>query len=130
MGYYENEEVYAKAQGRKVSSVEMLDESGVRIKFEDDHEIGLVLEGDCCSHSYFTDSAEEAFEELVGSTIQKLEERSGRSDKNGLPDPDEDEYHSTLWYFLVITTDKGHVTIDWRNDSNGYYSGSILAEFR
>lgn len=31
----------------------------------------------------------------------------------------------TLWYFLVFFTSGGHVTIDWRNDSNGYYAGTI-----
>ena len=28
---------------------------------------------------------------------------------------------------ILITTDKGHITVDWRNDSNGYYDGTIRA---
>lgn len=33
------------------------------------------------------------------------------------------------WAFLVFETDRGHATIDWRNDSNGYYSGNVATEW-
>jgi hypothetical protein len=83
----------------------------------------IRLEGDCCSVSYFTDWKQ--FEELVGSTIQTVEERyKGREDDADM------KAESVAWHFLVFVTNKGHVTIDWRNDSNGYYDGTIMLDGR
>lgn len=79
------------------------------------------VEGDCCSRSYFTE--EDQFKELEGAIIHDVEERHGKS-HDGLNDaPDAD---CTRWHFLVFTTNRGHVTIDWRNESNGYYDGTVF----
>jgi hypothetical protein len=101
------------------------------------------LDGDCCSTSYFTPEAELAFKELIGAKILAVEHRGGASvgstwgtyeADDRLP-LDAKERSKELeakyppsdcdsWHFIVFTTDKGHVTIDWRNCSNGYYDGS------
>lgn len=87
--------------------------------------IELELTADCCSSSEFTDIAQ--FKELEGATILNVEDRDGKSDNNP-PDPTDADVLS--WHFLVFTTSKGHVTIDWRNDSNGYYDGSVAWKVR
>lgn len=84
--------------------------------YEEIH-LRLELTGDCCSHSFYTDPKQ--FLELMGSTITHIEERENKTDET------DDEVQR--WKFLVFTTDRGHVTIDWRNDSNGYYDGEITA---
>lgn len=106
--------------GRTVERVD-----GSQLFFEDGASIQFRLTGDCCSSSEWT--KEEQFKELVGAKILSAENRSGRSD-TGVAEP---ENHDVLsWHFLVFTTDKGHVTIDWHNDSNGYYDGDLLWEMR
>jgi hypothetical protein len=121
VGYYGNEEVYEKVKGAKVFTVEAASDAPVALVFEDGRKLILALDGDCCSSSYYSDP--EQFDELIGTTIQEIEEVSGKSHE-GLPDNDGLD-SCTLWSFLKFTTNKGHVTIDWRNDSNGYYSGSV-----
>ncbi|MBU1767943.1 MAG: hypothetical protein KJ648_07565 [Candidatus Omnitrophica bacterium] len=79
-----------------------------------------VLEGECCSESFFTDPTQ--FHPLVGSRLLAVEDRSEGTPSFCAPARQE----SMIWSFLVFTTDRGHVTIDWRNDSNGYYSGELV----
>ncbi len=113
------------AYGRKVVSLERpphVNEE-VTINFESGPSLKLELEGDCCSKSFFTDLGQ--FEELIGSTITNIEQRDNEKRTVQL---EEDEWvHDSVqnWHFLIFTTDKGHVTIDWRNDSNGYYDGWV-----
>jgi hypothetical protein len=73
----------------------------------------FALSGDCCSGSYYDDPKQ--FQELVGSTILDVEERAG----DGFREDDSE----VAPHFLVFRTDRGHVTIDWRNISNGWYDG-------
>lgn len=81
----------------------------------------IRLTGDCCSESYFTDP--DQFRELFGQTILDVEERRDEYVPKGAAPSRQEE---TEWAFLVFTTSAGHVTIDWRNDSNGYYGGSVV----
>lgn len=37
-----------------------------------------------------------------------------------------DSYDVVAFYGLKITTDKGEIVIDYRNDSNGYYGGWLV----
>ncbi|MDE2425647.1 MAG: hypothetical protein KGO96_07050 [Elusimicrobia bacterium] len=83
---------------------------------DDSTNILVVLDGDCCSGSYFEDKNQ--FDELIGSKITEVLEEEDRTEDNGA-------WERIIWSFLKFTTDKGHVTIDWRNESNGYYSGWV-----
>lgn len=81
----------------------------------DGRELVFELEGDCCSHSYFDNDCKLDVGDILGHTIKKIE-------TNCVGDGERD-HTVTLIYMTVITTDKGHFTLSWRNDSNGYYSG-------
>lgn len=118
---YNAEEAFEQLKGLMITKVEA-EGSDASIFFENGQELQLNLEGDCCSHSYFQDPSQ--FNELVDSVVISIEERSGASsdEVEALGDGDPE---CVQWYFLVFVTDKGHVTIDWRNDSNGYYSGFL-----
>ena len=110
--------------GKKVTGISGYPDDGTCSLIVDHSSIvTFALEGDCCSHSYYTDVKQ--FNELVGATISKVEERHGDQIKERQAEAAGAE--SVRWHFLVFTTDKGHVTIDWRNDSNGYYDGNIKA---
>lgn len=94
------------------------------IDLDSGQRIYLYLENDCCSESFFTDPAQ--FIDLIGAKLQRIERRYGLSGPNA-PNPPcrQDEMK---WHFLVFETSKGHITIDWRNDSNGYYDGTVNIE--
>ena len=111
--------------GQKVIQVE-----GSTLYLETGKAWTVDLDGECCSTSEFTPDGLAAFRELVGATITAAEDRNNETEdlvareakcveKYGVEEVD-------IWHFLVFTTDKGHVTIDWRNISNGYYDGSCF----
>lgn len=103
----------------KVFSVTALGDWAV-IMYDDGTGLEIHLEADCCSDSFFTDPKQ--FDELVGSKVLSVEKRDdGTPSVTSEAEPCHQEESS--WGFLVFVTDKGHVTIDWRNDSNGYYGG-------
>jgi hypothetical protein len=117
----ERKNLYAQVAGRQV--VNVIDAGAVSLVLDNGQVLQIDLEGDCCSSSYFADVKQ--FDELKGATIQSIEERDEAS-STPLAKPEDDNDSSVSWHFLVFTTDKGHVTIDWRNDSNGYYDGTVL----
>jgi hypothetical protein len=105
--------VVTAVEKQTVQKEDQPDIDQVILTLADGRTLWLALDGDCCSHSYYADPKQ--FDELIGATIQQIEERDGKEEQGG----------EVSWHFLVFTTDKGHVTIDWRNDSNGYYDGSV-----
>jgi hypothetical protein len=117
-----------KLLGRKVVGVAravVLDKydderDSVELQFDNGDTASVYLTGDCCSRSHFTDPKQ--FDELVGATIQAVEHRDG-------PVTGEEDREVQKWHFLVFVTDRGHVTLDWRNDSNGYYDGDVTVRY-
>lgn len=89
----------------------------------------FILRGECCSSSYYTADAQ--WQELVGAKVLRIEDRSSDQYMRGEQVERVSEWAGAqetehlLWYFLVFVTDRGYFTIDWRNDSNGYYSGWV-----
>lgn len=71
----------------------------------------FLLEGDCCSQSYYTPEAYAGFLELVGSTILSIKDTYGSSNPEVEAKYPEGDVLS--WHFLTIQTDKGTVTLDW-----------------
>jgi hypothetical protein len=110
---------------------------GATIYLDDGKAFEFSLYGDCCrSSSNFTPEGLEAFRELIGTTILRVEDRAApREGLADAPTAGEDQARERRliekyppleydrWHFVVFRTNKGHVTIDWRNESNGYYDG-------
>ena len=81
----------------------------------------LTCDGDCCSHSWFENMELPEFP----FTITSAKEIEGKDLSNN-SETDFSYNEGTLkTYGFVMTTDKGHVDIDMRNESNGYYGGSF-----
>lgn len=111
MSYYE------KTIGKKVIGFKKPFQQGdesITFLCENNEQFVLSCEGDCCSHSWF----EHVELPELPFTIRTMEEIDGKEISNS-----EDEYEYIKTYGIKMVTDKGHVDIDMRNSSNGYYGG-------
>ncbi len=120
--------------GKTVQHV-YLDTDNENIVFDcGDVAVAYYAEGDCCSHSYFHDV--DGVSRLIGARITATEAvdmpelpEPGEHEHNARCAPDCDsDWHShevTKVYGVKLTTTKGYVDIIFRNDSNGYYGGSL-----
>lgn len=95
-----------------------LDSDRQVLRFDIDHGDPVVLEaeGDCCSHTWI--ESIDAPDNLLG--VVQSAEQIDMPDLGDMPGCEVVRY-----YGLKIVTDKGHVVIDYRNDSNGFYGGSL-----
>jgi hypothetical protein len=72
--------------------------------------------GDCCSHSWY--------EHCDGGDALQDAEITSFEDVSQDPSPEEEgEYECLRINMLKFRTSKGYCTIEFRNSSNGYYSG-------
>lgn len=79
---------------------------------------------DCCETVYLQD-IEGELQDLVGSEILLAEEISGDTPADFKFEYQPDSY---TWTFYKFATNKGHVTLRWLGESNGYYSESVTFE--
>ena len=81
---------------------------------------------DCCE-SVEVDEIHGDLDDLIGSPILLAEEAI--YDNEPSPDGKTPEYpDSYSWTFYKMATAKGHVTIKWLGESNGYYSETVYFE--
>lgn len=100
--------------GKQITAVQV-SAGGGYIRFQvDDAWQYWSAEGDCCSHSWVY--ACDNMPALLGHTVTAVEELD-------LPTPDQEGYGCLASYGIKITTDAGEATIEYRNESNGYYGG-------
>lgn len=74
-------------------------------------------DGDCCSHSWVESIELPAL--WFPFTIQSIEDLELNSELD-------DQGGELSFYGCKIATDKGDLIIDYRNESNGYYGGSLV----
>lgn len=105
--------------GKTVTAIYLADDKlAIKFDVEDREPIVAKVDADCCSHTWIENV--ENHEAVVGSPILAVEDLE-------LPDDttEETEDGRILHYGVQITTAKGTCTIDYRNESNGYYGGSM-----
>lgn len=105
--------------GKKLLSV-FLDSAKHNIKFVcEGGEVTAQCDADCCSHTWVENVSLPALG--LPATVLSVE------DLDGLPEDkwDEDQCGLTQFYGLKIVTDRGELLLDYRNESNGYYGGSL-----
>jgi len=82
--------------------------------------IHWVVDGDCCSYSWFNDVM--GVSALIGKRITKVED-VGEPEGYEVSEEDERDHECIQVYGYRITTLGGYVDIVFRNSSNGYYGG-------
>lgn len=81
----------------------------------------LTAEGDCCSSSWFEHTDDDG---IMGGVITSVEGTDPPAGWAMPPDGHEGSDYLQCTFVTVATT-KGRLCIELRNDSNGYYGGSI-----
>jgi len=76
---------------------------------------------ECCESVEIEDIIGD-LEDLIGLPIIRATEDTSKDNPSGIIKEYQDSF---TWTFYNIATVKGHVTIRWYGDSNGYYSESV-----
>ena len=92
------------------------DQTSIRIYIKDGWFKTISTEGDCCSESWWADIL--GVQSAKGGKILEIKELEVETPND---DRTRQEYDQAYGYELV--TDKGVVTLVFRNSSNGYYGG-------
>lgn len=115
---------YSQLIGLKVIGLTPFKPGDERVVFlcEGDKSFCIYSTGDCCSYSWFESL------ELPASfpfTIQKVDKVSLGEISTPKDEDSNGSYSDYLQqYSLKFETDKGHLDLEMRNSSNGYYGGS------
>ncbi len=131
-----------KMLNRKISSVILApNKATITFAFQDGHAQSFAVEGDCCSHSWIEHL--ETPNDLIGAELTGFDENSmdATSDENENPmiessyedhegkiiKTSSNEYECLQVYTTIFHTNKGDIVLEYRNSSNGYYGGSLVA---
>ncbi len=114
--------------GKRVTAVWLADDQqAIKFDVEGAEPIIARADGDCCSHSWI--ESLDAPDALLG-VVQSVDDldmpdlgstAANAQDKTVGYDPE-----CISFYGCKIVTDKGACVLDYRNESNGYYGGSLV----
>ncbi len=101
--------------GHTIREMKIADDKKAILFITDKENVIAKMDGDCCSDTWV--------EHIEMVSLPALVLDVDDIDMPNLGNPD--EYEVVAYYGCKITTDKGHIIIDYRNSSNGYYGGNI-----
>lgn len=111
--------------GKIIKKIEISDDQeSIIFTTKDNQEIGYFTWGDCCSTSWFAHIS--GLKNLLDQEILSIDDSKYLStiEKAETEIKQKEEYFDCLAiYGYDIYTKKGICTIEFRNDSNGYYGG-------
>lgn len=109
-----------KLIGKKIVDVKIAEDKLAMLFICDNgEELVVRVDADCCSYTWIESVELPAF----GFPFTVIACDDLDMDKEPL---ENEEYECLQFYGAKITTDKGDMVIDYRNDSNGYYGGDIV----
>jgi len=104
--------------GQIIKKMKIADNKKAILFITDSEEIMAWADGDCCSDTWI----EHIELPANGFPAKVLAVEDIEMPDLGQPDG----YEYLQYYGVKITTDKGHMIIDYRNESNGYYGGKLV----
>lgn len=108
--------------GKVIESIKLSDDKEqLTLSFKDGSCRVFQTEGDCCSSTWIEHL--ELPKDVIGATILPITDHDYEDKFELEPHPDEDENGELKVYQTHIPTDRGHIAIEYRNSSNGYYGG-------
>ena len=84
----------------------------------------LYHEQDCCENCYLVEIVG-SLVDLIGVPLLLVEEITHEQNEWPIEIPDSQRPDSFTWTFYKLSTKKGHVTLRWCGESNGYYSEEV-----
>lgn len=103
--------------GKTLNGLKLADDKKAILFVTDAGDIVVRCDADCCSHTW----VEHIEQPALGFPAKVL-----AVDDLDMPYGSEETNNGELkFYGCKITTDKGEIVIDYRNESNGYYGGNL-----
>lgn len=106
--------------GKTLTGMKIADDRQALLFQTTEGELVVGVDADCCSYTWVESV------ELPALGFPAIVTRVEDLD---MPDGKESKFHSDpdvlAFYGCKIATDRGEIVIDYRNDSNGYYGGSL-----
>jgi len=109
--------------GHKIRKIFISDDKE-ELQFLNDRNEILIFQasGDCCNSVWFEHIS--GIDAILGSTIKEFASSIKGGEWKEVPaTPGLDEFEEAGFFTLI--TDKGHCTIEVRNNHNGYYGGEV-----
>jgi hypothetical protein len=104
--------------GKTITAIQLTtDKKAIRFVLGDGTDVVANADGDCCSSTWI----EHILMPASGFPAVVLEAHDIEMPDLGTPPNAE----CIAYYGFEIKTDKGDMTIDYRNESNGYYGGNL-----
>ena len=114
---------FSELIGKTLANVENVDNEEIIFTTVGGEKYKLYHDQDCCESVTVEDICGD-LQDLIGSQISKAsEDTNSETNPEGVKPEYQDD--SFTWTFYNIATAKGHVTIRWYGESNGYYSESV-----
>jgi hypothetical protein len=106
--------------GKTIFGIKIADDRQALLFETDTGNIKVLADADCCSYTWI---------EHIELPALGFPARVSAVDDLQMPEGKASEFHKDddvlQFYGCKIVTDKGEIVIDYRNDSNGYYGGSL-----
>ncbi len=107
--------------GKTITAIEIAEDRQALRFLLADGEMIVGTDADCCSYTWVEHVELPALGlPALVTAVEDLDMPEGAA-STFHTDPD-----SLQFYGCKISTDRGEIVIDYRNDSNGYYGGSLL----
>ena len=114
---------FSELVGKTLLSIEGgVGDEKITFRCDDGTTYAMYHDQDCCENVSIED-IDSSLDRLLGSPILVAEESTSDTNPPGVNREYQDE--SYTWTFYRLATAKGHVTIRWYGESNGYYSERV-----
>ena len=111
-------------EGKTLEKIERYDDFELVFTTVDGEVYKMCHDQDCCESVVIDDICGD-LDDLIGSPIVRATEDTNENESPDDLKHRERDFDSFTWTFYNMATKKGHVTIRWIGDSNGYYSESV-----